>query len=169
MKIKLLISFLCLSVLASLAHTQTIEASKIDEFSFLPCSHLLGRADQTFETLQEEPTSKVYFIYYEGGQYPSYKKTRKGIEEKMLNPARGDALNRTKALSLHLTKYRKVPQDRIVLIDGGYMENYEVEIWIVPKNAQAPKPTPTLTEKDIKFRNGKPFRVADCQGGYDNS
>lgn len=123
---------------------------------------------RVFEMLPKEPDSKVYFIYYEGGQYPSYKKTVKGFNQKMLNPARGDALNRTKALFLYLTKYRKVPQEKIVLIDGGYMENYEVETWIVPKDAKPPEPTPNLTEKDIKFRKGKPFQVPDCEGSYRN-
>jgi len=41
-----------------------------------------------------------------------------------------------------------------------------VEIWIVPKDAEPPKPTPTLTERDIKFRKGKPFSVRDCEAYY---
>ena len=46
------------------------------------------------------------------------------------------------------------------------MNNYQVEIWIVPAGAPQPKLTPTQTEKDIKFRKGKPLQVRDCEGAY---
>ena len=50
-----------------------------------------------------------------------------------------------------------VKQDlgRIVWVNGGYRENLTTEFWIVPNNADAPKPTPTVKEKEIKFKRGK--------------
>ena len=169
MKIRFMLTLICLFMFASTVFSQRHKAEKVDEFPWLPCSALLARADAILVLLQAEPDSKAYFIYYEGGTYPTFKKTAEGYERFKVDPARGDALNRTKALSLYLTKYRKVPAGRIVLVDGGYRGQYEVETWIVPKTAEPPVPTPTLTQKDVKFRKGKPFPVADCERIYDDS
>lgn len=166
MKSKLLPIIFCFFIFASFAFAQ--KSRKLDEFSYLPCDDLLARADGDSQELQKEPGAKMYFIYYEGNQkhINIYNKKLKSYETKELNPRRGDALNRTKDLTLYLTKYRKIPKGKLVLINGGYMENYEVEIWIVPKDAEPPKPAPTVDEKDVKFRKGKPFRTRDCESYY---
>src|SRR5687767_8114615 len=104
-----LILFFVLSVSA-----QNKEAPKINEFSFLPCGDLLMRADASLVEMQKEPNSKIYLIYYEG-DYSNYK-------GEIVKPRRGEALNFTKAISFYLTKWKKVPKEKIVLVNGGYME-----------------------------------------------
>ena len=168
MKTKLLFVFLCIWTSFFSVRAQRIEAEKITEFTLLPCGHLLAQTDNVYHLLQKDAESKVFFIYYEGRKYRSGKNLTKGAAPKMLNPVRGNALNLTKRLSLYLTKYRQVSPENIVLIDGGFMESYVVEIWIVPKNVKAPQPSPTLTAQDIKFRKGKPIPVFDCEGSYRN-
>ena len=157
MKKLLFIFFITFSTFISVS-AQSNEAKKIDEFTSLPCGDLLARADAALVEATKIENSKIYLIYYEG-DYSNYK-------SELVNPVRGDALNFTKAISLYMTKWRKFPRKRIVLIDGGYMENYETEIWIVPQSAEPPKPTPTLEKKDVKFRKGKPLPVRDCEGYY---
>jgi hypothetical protein len=167
MKIKLCLFFLCLAAFAPRASAQTNEARKLEEFSLIHCGDILRQAGNAGRILQEQPEAKIYFIYYEGKYYRSYKTTSKGLEQINSNPVRGAALNRTKAIPLVMTRYLRVPRERIVLIDGGYRGQYEVEIWIVPNGAAPPQPTPTLTRKDIKFKRGKPYKTPDCERYYD--
>jgi hypothetical protein len=42
-----------------------------------------------------------------------------------------------------------------VVINGGYRELWEAELWIVPKGATPPTPTPTIKVQDIRFRRGR--------------
>jgi hypothetical protein len=155
---RIILSLLFLFAFAISVAAQTNEAQKLDEFTKLPCDDLLARADAALTEASKIENAKIYLIYYEGA-YTNYK-------TEIVNPVRGDALNFTKAISLYMTKWRKFPRERIVLVDGGYMKNYETEIWIVPPSAEPPRPTPSLEKKDIKFRKGKPVPVRDCEGYY---
>jgi hypothetical protein len=55
----------------------------------------------------------------------------------------------------YLTNSRGIDASTVEVIDGGYREEPAMEFWIAPPGASRPKPTPTLTEKEIKFRKGK--------------
>jgi hypothetical protein len=41
--------------------------------------------------------------------------------------------------------------ERLALIDGGFREQPEFELWIVPVGAEAPRSKPTVAAKDIVF------------------
>ena len=164
MKNKLLFIFFCFLALQLPVRAQITNAEKISEFSILPCGHLLSQAEAVFNLLERSNNSRLFLIYYEGRSYSAVKKGKQQIT----NPVRGDALNRTKRISLYLTKYRKVPSEKIVLMDGGFRESYWVEVWIVPESANPPQASPTLMANDIKFRKGKPLPVFDCEGSYRN-
>ncbi len=161
MKISLLTAFICLCLFPFSALGQTKE-NQFDSFGNLTCEFLLMRSDALFQKLNENPDSKAHIIFYEG----KHSQIVRGGKYKLFNPKRGDGRNATEAISLYLTKWRKLPKERLVIIDGGYNTQYLVEIWIVPKNGESPKPSPTLTEKDIKFRKGKPYPTIDCQKIY---
>jgi hypothetical protein len=45
---------------------------------------------------------------------------------------------------------RGISEDRITAIDGGRRDTYWMEIWIVPKGATEPKPTPKYLPKKSK-------------------
>ena len=42
------------------------------------------------------------------------------------------------------------------IVNGGYREFLSIEMWIVPEGAQPPELTPTVDEKDVIFRKGRP-------------
>ena len=141
---------------------QTKENRPFTSFSDINCEYLLATSDGVLETLKENPDSKAYIVFYEG----KHSRMVRGGKYKLFNPRVGEGRNHTEAISLYLTKWRKLPKERIVIIDGGYDSNYRVDIWIVPKNGESPKSNPTLTKKDIKFSKGKLLPVTDCQKIY---
>lgn len=48
-----------------------------------------------------------------------------------------------------LIKSLNLPGDRIITIDGGFREEAEFELHLVPKGMAAPSPTPTLTPSEV--------------------
>ncbi len=148
----------------------------IDAFGRMPCGEFMARTDRVFSEWQKTPDSKIYVVHY-GGRYRKKDVWNKKIKDfdktKLEYPHREDGHNWAKAIPLYLTSaYHQtaVPnllKDKIILIDGGYRENTEVEIWLVPSNIEIPKPTPTIAEKDVKFRKDKPFRTPNYSNCYD--
>jgi len=43
-----------------------------------------------------------------------------------------------------------------MVIDGGYTEEWHVQLWIVPQGAAMPERESTIPIDQIKFRKGKP-------------
>lgn len=148
---------------------QIEEARNTAEFGIVPCGQFNSFADVTHQEYKNSPNSTIYVIYYEAKSTTVTvwnKKTRKG-ETKTLNPVRGDAFGRAKELPLYLKTAYKVPEDQVKFIDGGYKEEFVMEIWIVSKDAKPPIPKPTVAEKDVKFREGKPRKPRECARAYD--
>ena len=162
MKFCLTTALLCLFILFSSAYPQTNEKKPFDEFGNLSCEFLLMHSDGLFHELKKNPDSKAFIVFYEG----KHSRIVRGDKYQLFNPRRGEGRNTTEAISLYLTKWRKLPKERLVIIDGGFDTEYRVEIWIVPNGSEPPTPKPTLTEKDIKFSKGKPPPVVDCQKIY---
>ena len=167
MKIKLFISLICLFTFASLAYAQTEEARKVTEINhFTPCGEFLAQMDWVYSEHDKSAESKIFVVYYEG-KHEVYAQTNERL--RWVIPRRGDAFSRAREVPVFLMSgYRnyKISKDTIVLIDGGYRERFGLEIWVVPKNAELPRSTPTLTVKDIKFRRGKPYKIRDFTGCY---
>ncbi|HEX8197874.1 MAG TPA: hypothetical protein VF571_16910 [Pyrinomonadaceae bacterium] len=159
----------CVLSFALLTFAQVKEARKIDEFGFLQCGHFMARADVAFQDYERVPNSKLYVIYYEGKgrQISVWNKKLRDYETKWQNPRRGSALNRAKEIVIYLKNARNLDEKNIILIDGGYREEFSQEIWIVPDGAKTPAPTPTLEEKDITFEKGKSRHSRDCSKAYD--
>ncbi|MDQ3710719.1 MAG: hypothetical protein M3388_00640 [Acidobacteriota bacterium] len=166
MKSKFLTITFCLFVFVASVFAQN-EAERFDEFGELNCEEILARSNNLLNELNKNPTLISYIIFYEGkhSQYSYNKKTQKS-ETKLINPRRGESRNKAEAIRLYLTKWRKFPKERLILVDGGYRANYGVELWIAPVGAERPKPSPDLKEKDLKYRKGKAPKVADCQEFY---
>jgi hypothetical protein len=165
----LFISFIFIMVLAFSSFAQIEEVRIIAEFGVTPCGHFNAIADVTHQEYKNSPNSLIYVIYYEAKNTTVTtlnKKTRKS-ETKTLNPVRGDAFGRAKELTLYLKTAYKVPENKVKFIDGGYKEEFAMEIWIVSKDAKPPTPKPTVAEKDVKFRKGKPRKPRECAKAYD--
>jgi len=157
MKTKLQIIALCLFALISTNAFAQQEARKFDEMGQVNCEYAKARLDNLAIQLQQEPGAKGYIIFYGGKSYSAYvysKRARQYISVRRL-PRRGEAKARMYPWIDYLTNSRGVEAPRIEMIDGGYREEPAMEFWIAPPGASRPTPTPTLTEKEIKFRKGK--------------
>lgn len=62
---------------------------------------------------------------------------------------RGYASAAVRRIFLQLTK-SGLYANRISVIDGGYREDPEFELWSVPQGAEQPKPAPTVDREDIE-------------------
>ena len=167
MKYRQLLSFLFLFSFILSASAQDKKAELIDEFPTLGCEFLLNHSDKYASLLNENLDSKLYIIYYEG-KHPEqiYDKKEKKMKTVLVSPRRGEARNKTEAITLYLTKYRQISPDRFTLIDGGFDTEYHVQVWLVPNGVEPPKSSQFENIKTMKFRKGKAPKVADCEGYY---
>ena len=149
---KQFLSFLLLLSCVFSVSAQTKEARIIDETSDFCCEATRTRLDNFFVELQNNPKTKGYVIYYGGRNHPICSKNRM--------PKRGEIDIITTIFKKHV-EFRGQDPKRFIWINGGYRENWTAEFWIVPNGADAPKPTPTptLEERDIKFKRGKAKKV----------
>jgi len=133
------------------------EARLLDTFGNICCDDELARLDNFAIQLQNDPEVQGYIIFYGGRRYgsPYCHSTRLRIAR------RGDAEARVARLKPYLTATRGIDASRIVVINGGYREEWTAELWIIPKGATPPTPTPSIKPEEIKFRKGKPGRF-DC-------
>ncbi len=120
---------------------------KVDE---IICDDAKTLLDNLSVELQNNPNAKTYIIFYGGRRIMGHL------------PRRGEAAARIYYWKPYLYNTRRIENSRIEVIDGGYRENLAAEIWIVPSGAKPPTLTPTLTERDIRFRRGKIKRIEIC-------
>jgi hypothetical protein len=168
MKIFTFIAFIF--VFSAYVLAQSVEAEKIDEFGRVPCDEFMARADSIWVTQQARPGSKIYVIYYEGSGYKTkvWDKKLKRYNDVIVGPFRGNALNYAKGIGIYLgNTHKKFDVNDLILVDGGYDYDLELELWIVPLGAEPPKATPNLEKKDITFRKGKSPGPFDCTHAYD--
>ncbi len=116
---------------------------KFDEFGDIKCEDEMARLDNFAIQLQREPKARGVIIFYGG-------KTFRG---KL--PRRGDAAARAARLKPYLVNRRGVAAEQVAVIDGGYAEEWRVEIWIIPSGASLPVARPTIPINEIRFRKGK--------------
>jgi hypothetical protein len=119
-------------------------SSQIDEFGDVNCEDEMARLDNFAVTLQSAPANKGVIIFYGGRLFRGRL------------PKRGEAAARAARLRSYLVQRRGIPTDRVIIIDGGYMEKWQAELWAVPPGASMPAPRPTIAVEKIKFRKGKP-------------
>ena len=147
------IFFVIFSTVISIS-AQTIEARLFDQFGSLECENIRTILDSFLVELQNNPQSMGYVIVYDGMHY-SYD------SRKWQNPVFGEATRLTQQMLQHF-KFRRFPPDKYLFINGGFRENYEVELWIAPKYAKPPMPKPTV--ENIKYRKGKLVGIV-CEDG----
>jgi hypothetical protein len=124
-----------LTCISSFAQT---DVSKFDEFGDAGCESEKARLDNFAVQLQGAPNSVGYVIVY-GGR----------------NGRHAEAKARASRIKEYLVKSRGLDANRVMTMDGGYMENLTVNLWIGPRGAGAPTATPTIQPKDVKFKKGK--------------
>lgn len=146
---------------------QENETRKRTEFGLIPCNYFSALVLSAYKDYKKLPDAKIYVVYYEAKNQEVFVwNAKKKVEEKKtLKPRRGNAFNRAGEVPLFLETVYQLPKEKVVLINGGFRENLAIEIWLVPKNAFPPEPTPTIDAKDVKFAKGKPSPIRNCAFG----
>jgi hypothetical protein len=100
-----------------------------------------ARLDNLAVELQNDPTTTTYVIAYGG------RTSRIGQADLLGSRARD-----------YLVTQRGIDQSRIVTLNGGFREEDCVELWIIPRGATPPRPTPTVQAGDVRPASGSPGR-----------
>jgi hypothetical protein len=117
---------------------------KFEEFGDVNCEDEMARLDSLAVQLQNSPAVKGLMIFYGGRRFRGQL------------PKRGEAAARAARIQTYLIQRRSIPKHQFRIIDGGYAEEWHVEIWLVPPGPIMPSPQPTISADQIKFRKGKP-------------
>ena len=127
------------------------EPRKIDEYGNICCDDEKARLDNFAVELRVDPGAEAYIIYY-GGRRRTYPYCH---SRRLALPVRGDAAARARLLKPYLVMTRGVEPARIKVVNGGYRESWAAELWVVPKGAAPPAPTPTVDPRKVRFRKGR--------------
>jgi hypothetical protein len=92
-----------------------------------------ARLDNLAVELQNDPATTTYVFAYGGRTSPV------GQADRLLARARD-----------YLVSQRGVDSSRIILSNGGFREEDCLEVWIVPRGATPPQPTPTVQAGDVR-------------------
>lgn len=139
---------------------------KLDEYGDICSGDEKARLDNLAIELQNNPAFQVYVIFYGGRCYSSC-----GYDyplHRQRRPRKGEAEKRAARIKLYLVNTRGLDPERVFVISGGYRESWMAELWIVPKGAEPPIPTPTVQPEDIEYRTGRPTKrefLLGCKGG----
>jgi hypothetical protein len=139
---KVAIATLCLVLGASGNLVAADSCPAFDKFSDVNCEDLSARLDNFAVALATEPNARGTIVVYEG-------KYRNGKA-----PRRGEAQASASRIKDYLVNSRGVSPARIVVVNGGFRDDYAVELWICPQGVTVPV-SPTLTATHVKFRKGK--------------
>jgi hypothetical protein len=94
-----------------------------------------ARLDNLAVELQNDPSTRAYIIAYGGRMSPV------GQVEKLMGRARD-----------YIVTQRGIDASRLVIVNGGFREEDNVELWVVPSGAAAPQATPTVQAGELKPR-----------------
>jgi hypothetical protein len=92
-----------------------------------------ARLDNLAVELQNDPTTTTYIFAYGG------RTSQIGQADRLLARARD-----------YLVSQRGVDASRIILVNGGFREEDCTEMWVVPRGATPPQPSPTVQAGDVR-------------------
>jgi hypothetical protein len=144
---RLVISAILLTLLSPTLFVRASRATtpnrKFDEFGDLKCEDEMARLDNFAIQLLHAPRAKGVIIFFGG-------KTFRGEL-----PKRGEAEARAARLKPYLVRRRGIPKSQIIVINGGYAEEWLAQFWVVPPGARMPSPDSTIQIKGVRFRKGR--------------
>lgn len=151
MNTKCIYVILLLILHISVAGQAPMVSQKVAEFGITNCDDWMAMSENLSSKMRVDESSLGYIVYY-GGRvniqpYGSWYTKRL--------PRRGEAFARAAAIKSRYVNTLGIDGNRIILLNGGYRENWTVELWLVPKGARPPLPTPTVKESEIRFRKGR--------------
>ena len=115
---------------------------KLDEFGDVNCEDEYARLDSLAVQLRDDPKAKAVIIFYGGRRFRGRL------------PKQGEAAARAARLKPYLVDRRGIPAERVEVMDGGYKEEFRIQLWVIPIELRA-TPDTSIPEKEIKFQKGK--------------
>lgn len=142
------------------AHSIVVSPAQIfDSFGDVCCNDEKAHLDNFAVALHAQPDSQGYIIFY-GGRRQSYP----SCHGRQRLQRRGESQARAARLKPYLVNLRGIGPAQVIVIDGGYRESWAAELWIVPRGATPPTPSPTVQPNDIRYRKGRiKKRDYECQ------
>lgn len=141
---KTFVLFFCSLIFISATSAQEKpQALKFDEFDdVVENSFYSDRNELTFservkrfsKQLEKERGVWAYIIYYQA------RITHGNLQWNFINQAKG--------IKNQIIYNNRIKIEDVAVVDGGYREKNSIEFWIVPKNADAPTPTPTFDKSE---------------------
>ena len=118
-----------------------------DHFENINCESEKARLDNFTSQLRNQSDSVGYIVFYGGRQY--------GQSGRTSSPRRNEGEARVARLKPYIVSgWPDLDPKRIIVVNGGYRETWQADLWVVPNGAKVPIPTPTLKPEQIKFRKG---------------
>jgi hypothetical protein len=154
------------------AQTEQSKPRLHEQFNQITSGYAKAILDSYLVSLNAEPQAAAFIIVYGKSSndcvYVRNAKTKKN-ELKAVLPLKGVIQpRRINFYRNYLINIRGFDPSRLVIVDGGYRENEATELWIVSPGQDNPTPTPTLEEKNIRFRKGK-LKPSDIVGDCPSS
>jgi len=108
------------------------EFNPFDTYSNIPFGDERARLDNFSILLREQRQMKGYIVVYASRSFPSIRAKR-----------------RAQRASDYLTKVRRLDPKRIGIVYGGYREQFEIELYILPADIGPPIPHPTVAPRSV--------------------
>lgn len=112
-----------------------VSLEKRDDYDIRGYEDDMARLDDFAIQLQNDPDATGYIIIYGGKQ-----------------GRKNEAKQRLVCMKNYLVKNRGIQASRLVMIDGGFRNTFHCELWLMHRGAEPPKPTPTVSPKDVKLK-----------------
>lgn len=125
---------------------------KIDVYGDLPFEKEKEHLDHLALQLQNMPDMRGFIIAYAGRRARA-----------------GEAQARAECAKNYLVNERGIEARRIVAMDGGYREEFTVDLYLVPRGAAGPTATPTVDPSEVQIiksgsaRNSRRSTRARCK------
>jgi len=125
-----------LVVVASASSVFGQHPRKFDEIRTLFAQDLRARLDNVAIVLQREaPDMLVYLIAYAGSR-----------------SCVGDADRLNLRAKTHLVTKRGLASQRIFVMDGGYLDQPQLDVWMLPAHVYPPEAVPNIDRKLVRVR-----------------
>ena len=110
-------------------------AQIIDKFGIVGLDDEWARLDSLATYYNNNSDSQIFIVIYGG-------KTNKFSE----------LAERPKPLIYYLTENRGIERDKITVVNGGFREKFEFELWVSPSAKIFPPLSPTVDVEKVKFK-----------------
>lgn len=116
--------------------------TRFDEFGDIRCEDEMARLDNFAIQLLHEPQAKGVIIFYGGRRFRGRL------------PRRDEAEARAGRMKPYLVNRRGIPASRIIVINGGYDDEWHAQLWVVPPGVKMPTGDAPGATRTAKFRKG---------------